>query len=235
MNIVLFKEIRLNSPGLAMGTHPRKSRLGAFLHNVTKLAGQLKRSIPLHNGAFHLQHFAANGGIRQAVHNADPVFLFKRFMRVPDRSQILAELFSRYIHGFDLIIKHLHGGFAHNAGNGAFQRTNTGLARVTLNHRLHYAIAQSDRLRSQPMLSNLLGKQMTACNLELLFIRIAGNLDDLQSVQQSRRNRFNVVGRGNEHHMAQIKRKLHVVITESIILCRIQHFQHRRCRIAAKV
>ena len=69
-------------------------------------------------------------------------------------------------------------------------------------------------------------------NVHLLIGRIAAHLDELHPVQQGPGNGLHIVGGGNKQHLGQIHRQLHIVITELVILLRIQHLQQGRCRIS---
>ena len=60
---------------------------------------------------------------------------------------------------------------------------------------------------------------------------IAGQLNDVHTVQQRPRDHTGVVGRGDKQYVAQVKGKIDIMILEGIVLLRIQHLQQRRGRI----
>ena len=62
-------------------------------------------------------------------------------------------------------------------------------------------------------------------DLNLLFLRIAGDCDHFHPVKQRARNIVQGVGCNHPKHMGQVKRKLDIVVAERIVLLRIQHFQ----------
>ena len=85
------------------------------------------------------------------------------------------------------------------------------------------------------MLFDLLGQQMFSGNAQLFFFRVAGHFDDLQTVQQRPGNGVHGVGGGDEHDLAQVEGQLHVVVAESEILLRVQHFQQRGGGVAPEI
>ena len=76
---------------------------------------------------------------------------------------------------------------------------------------------------------------MSFGNLELFFGRIAAHFHDFHSVVKRRRNGFGAVSRGDEYYVRQIERDFQIVISEGIVLFRIQHLQKRACGIAPVV
>ncbi len=87
----------------------------------------------------------------------------------------------------------------------------------------------------QAVFFELAWQQETFGNLQLLFLNIAGKLNQLHAVQQSRRDRIGIIGRGNEHDLGKIVSQLQVVIRKGVVLLRVQHFKQRRSRVAAKI
>ena len=82
---------------------------------------------------------------------------------------------------------------------------------------------------------NLLGQQVTLGDLQLFLLRIGGHLDDLHTVQQRAGDGVHRVGRGDEHHPAQVEGQLHVVVAEGAVLFRVQHLQQGAGGVAAEV
>ena len=72
-------------------------------------------------------------------------------------------------------------------------------------------------------------------DVELLFLHVAGKLDHLQPVLQRRRHRRQRVGGGDKQHLRQIVVHVQVMVEEGLVLLRVEHFQQRRRRVAAKV
>ena len=73
------------------------------------------------------------------------------------------------------------------------------------------------------MQDRLFRQQMQLGNFNLFFVSIAAQLDNLQTVQQSRRNSIYGICRYNPEYMRQIKREFNKVITEAVVLLRIKN------------
>ena len=71
--------------------------------------------------------------------------------------------------------------------------------------------------------------------LQLLFLGVPGDLEDLHPVAQRRRNRVEHVRRRDEQHLGQIERHVEVVIAERVVLLGVEHLEERRRRIAAEI
>ena len=71
--------------------------------------------------------------------------------------------------------------------------------------------------------------------MRLLFLGVAGQLDDLHAVEQGRRDRVEHVRRGDEHDLREVESDVEVVVAEGRVLLGVEDFQKRRRRIAAEV
>ena len=90
-------------------------------------------------------------------------------------------------------------------------------------------------LPSQAVVLQLFGQQMPLGNVVLLHPRIAGQFDHVHTVQQRGRDGVQVIGRGDEEHIAQIKGNVQIVVLEALVLLRIQGLQQRGGRVAPEV
>ena len=85
------------------------------------------------------------------------------------------------------------------------------------------------------MLFQLARQEVALRNLELLGLRIAGQLDHLEPVPQGRMHWLQPIGRRQEQHPRKIEWQIQVVIGERVVLRRIEYFQQRRRRVAAEI
>ena len=108
-------------------------------------------------------------------------------------------------------------------------------AGVAADDRIKRFIVHDQLIFAQAVLLHLLGQQVTACDQALFLRRVGRQLDNLHTVEQRTRNGRKIVRSRQEHHVGQIKRQFNVVVAEGNILLGVQHFKHRRCRIAAEV
>ena len=60
-----------------------------------------------------------------------------------------------------------------------------------------------------------------------LVLGITGDADNFHAVQQGAGN-VERVGGGQKHHLGQVEVHLQVMVIESVVLLRVQHFQQRR-------
>ena len=74
--------------------------------------------------------------------------------------------------------------------------------------------------------------EVTARDLDLLLLRVAGQLDDLHAVAQRARDRVEHVGGGDEEHLREVEGHAEVVVAERRVLLRIEHLEQRRRGIA---
>ena len=72
-------------------------------------------------------------------------------------------------------------------------------------------------------------------DVQLFLVGIAAQLDDLHAIQQRPGNGGRGVGRGDEHHTAEIHRHLHKVVAERTVLLAVQHLQQRGGGVAPHV
>ena len=76
---------------------------------------------------------------------------------------------------------------------------------------------------------------MLFCNLKFFLARIAGQLDDLHTIEQWPRDRIKRIGRRYEQHVGEIERHLDKMVAERVVLLRVEHLQKRRGWVAAVV
>ena len=88
---------------------------------------------------------------------------------------------------------------------------------------------------AQPVFLDLARDQVALGDLHLLVFGVAAELDDLHAVAQRRRNRVEDVGRGDEHHLAQVERHIQVMVAKLAVLLRVEHLQQRAAGVATEV
>ena len=70
---------------------------------------------------------------------------------------------------------------------------------------------------------------------DLLVLGVAVEPDDLHAVEQRTGDRVEHVGGRDEHHPRQVEVNLEVVVTERVVLRRVEHLEQRRRGVAAVV
>ena len=218
-----------------MRPHPGEGCFGGFLHDVAQLARQMQASLARHGQALNLQHFAADGGVCQAVDHADAGLLLRHFTGIAGRAQVGAQHIRGHADLGDALVQHGDGSLAHHLGHGALQRAHTGLTGVALDELTQHLVRHAHGFRRQAMGFDLLGHQVALADLQLLLLSIGGHLDDLHAIQQRAGDGIDAVGGGDEHHPAQVEGQLQIVVAEGAVLLRVQHLQQAGGRIAAVV
>ena len=128
----------------------------------------------------------------------------------------------------------LPGALAQDAGDGALQIADAGLAGVAVDDAVEGALGEGD-LAGQAAGIQLLGDQMLPGDVVLFHPGVAGQLDDVHAVAQRAGDGAEVVGRGDEEHMAQIKRHIDEMVVEGAVLLGVEGFQQSGRRVAPEV
>ena len=125
----------------------------------------------------------------------------------------------------------LFSGFSVQRSDYPLQITDARLPGIAADQLMEGVVGDFYRFTGQAVLFHLLGNQMPFGDLEFFLVSIAGQLNDVHTVQQRPRDHTGVVGRGDKQYVAQVKGKIDIMILEGIVLLRIQHLQQRRGRI----
>src|ERR671927_975537 len=88
-------------------------------------------------------------------------------------------------------------------------------------------------LRRDAVLLYLLRQEVSARYLKLLFLGVARESDDLHAVAKGRLHRVEYVRRRHEHRVREVERDAEVVVAETVVLLRVEHFEEGRRRVAA--
>ncbi len=87
----------------------------------------------------------------------------------------------------------------------------------------------------QAVLLGLLRDQVLVRDVQLLFSRVAGQLNDFHAVPQRLRDGIHPVRGGDEQHFGKIERHIQIMIAERVVLLGVENFHQRRGRIAAEI
>ena len=117
----------------------------------------------------------------------------------------------------------------------ALEAADAGFLGVAPDHLVQAGVGELDRLALEPVLLDLLRDQELLGDLELLFLDVAGQLDDLHAVLERPRDRRERVRGGDEQDLRQVVLEVEVVVVEGLVLLGVEHFEQRRRRVAAEV
>ena len=126
-------------------------------------------------------------------------------------------------------------GLARERGDFAFQLAHAGFAGVFADELAQRGVGDFHVLPREAVFLDLARDEIALGDLQFFGLGVAGQFDDFQPVAQRGMNRLQPVGRGDEQHARQIERQIEVMVGERVVLRRIEHFQQRRRRVAAKI
>src|SRR5439155_7876967 len=117
----------------------------------------------------------------------------------------------------------------------ALELPDAGLPRVLANHLRDRGVVERDVSFEEPVLAGRPRDQVASCDLDLLRVHVAGDLDHFHPIEQRRGNEIEHVRRGDEERLGEVERDLDVMVHEMRVLLMIQHIEERRGRIPLRV
>src|SRR5436853_496070 len=114
----------------------------------------------------------------------------------------------------------------------ALELAHTRLAGVAGGDLAQRGVSDLELFGQEPIVAQLPGHEVAPGNLELLTLRVAGEVHHLQPVEQGPRNALREVRRRDEQHLRQVERHSQIMIRERIVLRRIEHFEQGRSGVA---
>src|SRR6516162_3926889 len=87
----------------------------------------------------------------------------------------------------------------------------------------------------EPVLLQLSGDQISLRNLEFLALGVTRDRDYFYPVAQWLRDPIQVICRADKNDLRKIEWHIEITIDESMILCRIEHFEQCACGVATKI
>ena len=229
MDVLGLVKIPGNTQLGSVCTNIAQGRMGRLLHYVSQIAGQLQFAGAVHHIDFHFQGLAAYAGPGQAGHQA---YLVRTGQSVWEEFSYTQEFFQISAGNGDfldiLLGQQLHISLAADLANVSLQISDAGLPGIAADDLPDGVIGHFQLGLFKAMLLELLGEQMVLGDHQLLFIRIRAEFNDLHPVQQRSRHRIQGVGRGDEHHIRQIKGNFDIMIPVGTVLLSVQNFQ--KCR-----
>ena len=126
-------------------------------------------------------------------------------------------------------------GLARERGDFAFELAHAGFAGVFADELAQRGVGKFHVALREAVFLELARDEIALGNLQFFRLGVAGQFDDFQPVAQRGMNRLEPVGRGDEQHARQIERQIEVMVGERVVLRRVEHFEQRRRRVAAKI
>ena len=146
-------------------------------------------------------------------------------------SEVTPQVFECHRHVILLAEGDLGVYFPADSGYLPLQTAHTRFTRVVVDDVCHDLFLEPHLAGFESVVGEFFRNQMPFGNLLFLFLKIAGHLDQLHSVEQRPRNGLQAVGGGDEQHFAQVVINIQIVVVEGAVLFRIQHFEQRSGRV----
>src|SRR5208337_5357548 len=202
------------------------------------MAGHGELLATTHAAGFDEDDVTANGGPDKTDRNPRFLnalfdFLFGAILR--DAEELAHNLWS-HNHFLGLAFSQATRLLANQSSDFPLQVAHARFPRIAVNDLLQPRFGEFELLAFlDPVFCCLLGDQVLARNVNLLFAGVAGELDDLHAIEEWPWNGIHPVGRGDEDDLRQIERHIEIVIAERGVLFRVEHFHECRGRITTEV
>ena len=232
MDVALVDQAGLDAEGGRLSLDQGERGLDALAHDLAQLAGQDQLAAAGRAGRLDEQYVAAHRRPGEAGGHARHAGAHGDFVLEPHRAQQLLQVGRADPDLGRRALGNLHRDMAQRAADLAFEAAHARLAGIARDDLLQCCIVDLGLLRLQPVGLELAPHQVAPGDLELFARGVAGERDDLHAVAQRAGDRVQHVGGGDEDDAAQVERHVEVIVAEGAVLLRVEHFQHRRRRIA---
>ena len=236
MNILRLIKIRVNPKLCRSRSDIAHSSKDGLFHHVSEISRQFQLAGAFDHVHFHFQCRAADacpGKTRDETH----LIRLRHFIgQETARTEEFLKVAARDGQPLWRVFLHkAHGALAAHGGKLPFERAHAGLSGVAGDDFADGIVCEPDVRFCDAVLGKLLGKQMALGNLQLFFVGIRPQFDDLHAVEQRSGDGVGGVGSRDEHALAQVKRHFDIVVAEARILRRIEDLQKRRRGVALVV
>src|SRR3954454_21100589 len=214
-----------------------ESRGGGLLHHVAELSRDLELALARKRRGLHEQHVAAHRGPRETGRDARlaraALHLLRRDARAPEQvaHRLRPDAPLRAPPPLGVLARDL----AAHRTDLPLQVAHSRLARVALDDCLERVARELDLRAAEAVALHLARHEVALRDLELLLLRVAGQLYELHAVEQRPRDRVEQVRGADEQDVREVERQVEVVVAEVLVLLGIEHLEHRARRVAPEV
>ena len=206
MNITLLEEAGINAQRLGPCPHIGERNVRRLLHHITQLTGQGQAATAGHTACLDKEDIAADRGDSQAGHDTRCLGPFGGFKKVALFAQQLGHIGAFDAHIFLYFPRSNPGGnLACGPPDLALQLAYTSFMGVVADDLTQGGIGKFDFALAQAVGAQLAWDQILARDMHLLRLDITIQPNDLHAVAQGGRDRVKQVGRGDKHHLGEIK------------------------------
>src|SRR5438093_4286301 len=209
--------------------------LHRFLHHFADVSGERDISFAGITCRFDVQYFAASRRVRQTGNDSRFTGLELCFAHVFRRTEHLRHQFRRDRCMLDFSARNLRRNAPAHSCDLALQFAHAGFVCVIVNHAAERFLLPFTLLGFESVFLQLPLHEVSLCDLEFLALGVTGYGNHFNPIAQRFGHAFDVVRRTDEDYLRQIKRHVEVTIDKRVVLPRIEHFQQRAGRVAAKI
>src|SRR6185312_7081111 len=234
VDVALVEELRIDAELGRLRLDQAQRRLRGFLHDFAQLSRQDQLAAARHARRLDEEDVATDRCPCEARGDTRDRGPLRYLVLEARRPQHLGDIVRLETDTLDFAFGDTHGGAAQQRPDLPLQIAAAGLAGVLADETRERRIGKAGLRRRQAVRLQLAGNEIALGDLELFVLRVTMELDDLHAIAQRPGDGLEHVGGGNEEHVAQIEGQTDIVVAESRVLLRIEHFEQRRGRIALK-
>ena len=216
-------------PQVALG------RLGRLLHDVADLPGDDQPAPAGQQRGLDVEHLSAGLGPGQPGGHAGRQVLAHLLGQEGRRAEVIGQRLGGDRHRRRVALGEAQRHFAGDASDAALKLPQPRLACVARGDLPDRPVGEGALFGGQARLLELPRHQVSPGDLQLLFLAVAGQAQQLHAVQQRPRHRLQRVGGGDEEDLREVERQVEVVVAEALVLLGVEDLQQRGRRIAAEV
>src|SRR5437867_1469927 len=209
--------------------------LHRFLHHFADVSGERDISFARITCRFDVQYFAASRRVSQTGNDSRFTGLELCFAHVFRRAEHLRHQFRRDRCMLDFSARNLRRNTPADSRDLALQFAYAGFVCVIVNDLSKCVLLEFALFRLESVFLQLPLYEISLGNFDFLPLGVTGYGNHFNPIAQRFGHALDVVRRADKDYLRQIKRHVEVTIDKRVVLSRIEHFQQRAGRVAAKI
>src|SRR5437867_703189 len=209
--------------------------LHRFLHHFADVSGGRDISFARITCRFHVQYFAASRRVSQTGNDSRFTGLEPCFANIFLRAEHLCHQFRCDRCMLDFSARNLRRNTPADSRDLALQFAHAGFVCVIVNDLSKRGLLEFALFRLESVFIQLPLYEISLGNFDFLTLGVTGYGNHFNPIAQRFGHALDVVRRADKDYLRQIKRHVEVTIDKRVVLPRIEHFEQRAGRVAAKI
>src|SRR5438093_13406876 len=209
--------------------------LHRFFHYFADVSGERDISFARITCRFDVQYFAASRRVSQTGNDTRFAGLEPCFANIFRRAEHLRHQFRRDRCMLNFSTRNLRRNTPADSRDLALQFAYAGFVCVIVNDLSKRVLVPIDLLGLESVFFQLPLYEISLGNFDFLALGVTGYGNHFNPIPQRFGHALDVVRRADEDYLRQIKRHVEVTIDKCVVLPRIEHFEQRAGRVAAKI